>query len=157
MAKEALFNILNNLIDIEEADCLDLFSGTGNITYELLSRGCRSLTSVDLHPKCVAFQKKTLAQLEGGSDVRVHRHDAIKFLRNRQATYDLIFADPPYDKGFENALLELMTDDIPLNPGGFFVLEHSSRSHFEHPWLMDSRKYGSVNFSIFERPEKQGL
>ena len=153
MAKEALFNILSSRMDLHEVRSLDLFSGTGNITYELLSRDCQQITSVDIHPKCIAFQKKILAGLEGGDSVRVHRYDVLKFLKNRHEMYDLIFADPPYDKGFEDAMVEMLDDSFPLAPGGYFVLEHSSRSKIEHPWLVDSRKYGSVNFSIFERPE----
>ena len=154
MAKEALFNILASRFDFEKLKCLDLFSGTGNISYELLSRGCSDITSIEINHKCIAFQKKTLAQWEEARLVKVYRYDVLKYLQKTTEKFDLIFADPPYDKGYEEKISKRIDEDFPLAKKAWLIIEHSERMKLEHNWIIDRRKYGSVNFTIFERPDK---
>ena len=152
IAKVALFNILSNTIDFESIKYLDLFSGTGAISFELYSRGCRDITMIDLSPISVGFQKKAAAELNINTDVvHITRGDAIKFLHGTSQTFDLIFAGPPY-------ALEII-DEIPdliinhpciLAPSGTFVLETSQKHDFKtHPNLKEVRNYGQTHFWFF--------
>lgn len=149
MAKESLFNILNNLVDIEELEVLDLFSGTGNIAYEFVSRGCTSVTAVDSNSKCTGFISKTASMLSYGN-LFIVRADFQQFLKSSYKSWDLIFADPPYQlEGFDR-IPDLILESKVLKDGGMLILEHSASNSFEeHPHLIDHRKYGSVNFSFF--------
>lgn len=153
-AKENLFNVLTNLIDLEGTDALDLFAGTGSISFELLSRGCRRVTSVEKNNAHAAFIAKVAKELKT-SDLNLIRGDVFRFLSTLPAeSFDFIFADPPY------ALKEL--PEVPtrvlernlLRPGGVFVMEHSATYDFSTlPLFAQHRAYGSVNFSIFIREE----
>ncbi len=160
-AKENLFNVLRSYIDFE-ADApraLDLFAGTGSITLELLSRGCAHVTSVELDTQHVAFIRQFLRTLQAEDNVTLLRADALRFLRKTPANYDFIFADPPYALPQLAQLPDLIfsKDEAKaplLVPGGLFVLEHGRTHSFTaHPYLIDHRAYGSVNFSIFRSPE----
>lgn len=160
-AKENLFNVLRSYIDFE-ADmprALDLFAGTGSITLELLSRGCAHVTAVELDTQHVAFIRQFLRALQAEDDVTLLRADVLRFLRKASANYDFIFADPPYALPQLPQLPDLIfTNDESrapiLAPGGIFVLEHGRTQDFTaHPYLIDHRAYGSVNFSIFRSPE----
>lgn len=154
-AKENLFNVLRGYIDFEgdAPSALDLFAGTGSITLELLSRGCSHVTAVELDAQHISFIHRFLHTLGAESDVTVLRADVLRFLRKVPGTYDFIFADPPY------ALPELsQLPDLIFNPstllssGGLFVLEHGKVHDFStHPYFVDHRSYGSVNFSFFRR------
>jgi len=149
MAKESLFNILENQIDIEEITALDLFAGTGNISYELVSRGCRHVTAVDENNNCVRFIRETANKLNM-SELSVVRLDVFRFLPMHKAKYDLIFADPPYDCKNYDMLVNLIFENQMLNEEGIFVLEHDRTLDFsKHPHCYDHRKYGKVNFSFF--------
>lgn len=148
-AKEALFNILNNHIYFDEISFLDLFAGTGSISYEMFSRGCRDITMVDLSPVSIRFIEQTCGQLNM-PDPRIIREDALQFIRRSPGTYDVIFAGPPY------ALDEI--DDIPdmvfaaalLAPGGWFILETSPRHDFSgHENLTNLKHYGQTHFWMF--------
>ena len=155
-AKENLFNVLRSYIDFEDdaPQALDLFAGTGSITLELLSRGCAHVTAVELDPLHIRFIHQFLTTLHAEADATVIRADVLRYLHKCPATYDFIFADPPY------ALPEL--SDLPnlifseehsslLTPGGLFVLEHGKAQDFSsHPHFVDHRAYGSVNFSLFQ-------
>jgi 16S rRNA (guanine(966)-N(2))-methyltransferase RsmD len=150
-AKENLFNVLRGYIDFEETapEALDLFAGTGSITLELLSRGCAHVTAVELDFQHISFIRSFLRTLGCEEDVTLLRADALRFLRKSPATYDFIFADPPY------ALPQL--EELPdlvfgmLRHGGLFVLEHGKTQDFSsHPHFIDHRAYGSVNFSFFQ-------
>lgn len=148
-AKESIFNILMNYYELSEISVLDLFSGTGNISYEFASRGSSDVTSVDENPACVKFISETVENI-GFEGFQVVRTDAVKFLMSSHRKWDVIFADPPYD--FENYkdLIDLVFQKSLLTEGGVFVLEHGREVNFEdHDHLLDYRKYGSVNFSIF--------
>jgi 16S rRNA (guanine(966)-N(2))-methyltransferase RsmD len=152
-AKVALFNILEANFDVKQATALDLFSGTGSISYELASRGCPRVDSVELNFKHYAFIKKTAGEL-GLSQVRCVRADAFSFLRSCPPAYSLIFADPPYDLVGIGQIPVLVFTRQLLAPGGWLVLEHSQRISFaESPHFKEHRCYGSVNFSIFEKKE----
>jgi 16S rRNA (guanine(966)-N(2))-methyltransferase RsmD len=149
-AKEALFNILNNLTDIENAAALDLFCGTGNITYELLSRGANPITCVDIHFKNLQFVRKTLSELKETSNVLVIRNDVFKFINSTKQTFDIIFADPPYDLTNINEIPILIFKNQLLNPNGYLIVEHGKNTDLSKiSNFMEQRKYGNVNFSIF--------
>lgn len=149
MAKEALFNILVNNFDLEDVIVLDLFAGTGNITYEFASRGAKGVTSIDTELRCVDFIRTTAKELDFEA-VLAFRSDAFKFLQNSQNTYDIIFCDPPYDLEGIEALPQIVSEKKLLKPGGWLVVEHSKRVDLSQlPGFNQQRKYGSVNFSIF--------
>ncbi|MCF0200019.1 MAG: 16S rRNA (guanine(966)-N(2))-methyltransferase RsmD [Bacteroidales bacterium] len=149
MAKESLFNILENYYDFEETEALDLFAGTGNISYELVSRGCPKVTAVDQDPGCVKFIRETATKLNM-KELLVIRSDVFRFLANGKMQYDLIFADPPYDCEHYEELVHLIFDNKLLKEEGMFVLEHSKHISFDsHPHFMEQRHYGKVNFTFF--------
>jgi len=149
IAKEGLFNILNNNIEYENTKFLDLFGGSGNISYEMASRGCTDITIVDLFPKCADYILKMSEKL-GIEGIRVLEKDVFDVIENSTDQYDLIFAGPPYG-------LDIL-DDIPnrifskslLVEGGIFVLEHNPHHNFDdHPQIRDKRNYGQTIFSFF--------
>lgn len=148
-AKENLFNILLNYTDFEECDALDLFSGTGSISLEFLSRGCRSVTSIEMDQQHFAHLKKTGAAL-GESSWRIVRDDVFKFIKRCTASYDIIFADPPYAlKGLPEIPGLVMSSNM-LKPDGIFIFEHGKDNDFSnHPAFFRHIAYGSVNFSFF--------
>jgi 16S rRNA (guanine966-N2)-methyltransferase len=149
-AKESLFNILNNQMDFESARCLDLFAGTGSISFELASRGCTDITTVEQFPACAQFIRKTTAALGIGEVVKVIPTDVFRFLSGTPLPYDFIFADPPYDLPALDTLPNLIFSQQLLLPEGILVLEHGINFDFsEHPHLFDVRKYGQTFFSFF--------
>lgn len=148
-AKEALFNILNNKIDFENISMLDLFSGTGSISFEAASRGCTNITCVEQHPKKCAFISKTLKELEVENPL-VFTKDVFKFLSNCKIQYDLVFADPPFELKDLEKLPDLVIPNI-LNNDGLFVLEHGKKTDFsQHSNFIELRNYGNVYFSFFK-------
>jgi len=149
MAKESLFNVLSNLLDFDEVNALDLFSGTGSISYEMVSRGAKSVLSVDKNIQHIRFIESVKEKMEM-ENLRILRMDVWSFLKSSQQSYDLIFADPPYDMENFEQIPALILDKECLAPNGIFVLEHSKNYSFEaHPAFFDHRKYGAVNFSFF--------
>jgi 16S rRNA (guanine966-N2)-methyltransferase len=154
-AKESLFNILNNNFDFSEIKALDLFSGTGSISLELASRGCKDIISIELSFNHYAFIKKTASELQF-SQIKVFRADAFKYLKNCKESFDLIFADPPYDLENIEKIPDLVFEKNLLSNEGWLIVEHGSRTDFtEHLNFKEQREYGSVNFSIFESFKKQ--
>lgn len=148
-AKENLFNVLNNMVDYEECDVLDLFSGTGSIAYEFASRGAKSVTSVEVNGVHHAFIKDTARKLGCENFYAVHAN-AFLYLKNTAKSFDIIFADAPYDLEGSEQIIELAFGGGHLNDGGLLIFEHSAKHDFsEHPCFMQSRSYGSVNFSFF--------
>lgn len=148
-AKEALFNLLRNKIDIEEIDVLDLFAGTGNISLEFISRGAKSCLSVDQNTSCIKFMQKTSKEFEL-KNWRILRDDVFKFIKKGYGQYDLIFADPPYDLELLTSLPELIFEKGLLKDEGLLVLEHGKEHSFEnHERLLFTRRYGNVNFTLF--------
>jgi len=153
-AKESLFNILQNYFDIEDIAVLDLFAGTGSISFEFASRGAQRITAVEADQHHFRFIRKTCEQLDF-INMQAVRGDAFKFIMNPFESYDLIFADPPYDLEKLTTLPDLVLQSDILLEKGWFILEHSARETFEtHPNFRERRKYGSVNFSIFEQRKR---
>ena len=151
-AKEGLFNILNNYIDFEGLKVLDLFCGTGNITFEFASRGAMEITSVDDNYNCCEFVKKTISDFKM-SQVKVIKADVFSFLKKSVNTHSLIFADPPYEMEPEkfDAIPELIFSKELLQPKGLLIIEHGARTEFsKHKLFFEHRKYGNVNFSFFK-------
>ena len=151
-AKESLFNILNNYFFLDSIKVLDLFAGTGNISYEFGSRGCPEITAVDSHPACVQYIRKTAEAL--AYPIEVVKSDVFTYLDRSLSQYDVIFADPPYALRELPELPERVMSSKLLAPGGLFVLEHGKHYDFsDRPDFLEHRAYGSVNFSFFRRPE----
>ncbi|MCF8224245.1 MAG: RsmD family RNA methyltransferase [Bacteroidales bacterium] len=151
-AKEALFNIIENNFNIDELSVLDLFSGTGSITYEFASRGALRVSSVEMDPVHFRFIKSMVNTLDM-FQVNVVRSDALKVIKNPWEEFDIVFADPPYDMKDLESLPELVLDNELLTKDGWLILEHPSKMNFNHiEGLFDHRSYGSVNFSFFKKP-----
>lgn len=149
MAKESLFHILSMAFDLEEVTVLDLFGGTGGISYEFASRGARSIDTVELNYIHATFIKQTAHSL-GFSQITTYKLNAFVFLKTCTKTYDIVFADPPYEMEHIDTLPELIFSKSILNPGGYFIFEHSKGKDFSsHPHFVKHKCYGSVNFSIF--------
>ena len=149
-AKESLFNILLNQFDLEEMDVLDLFSGTGSITYEFASRGARSVVAVERDHTHFNFIRKTCRELELEL-VSVIRGDVFRYLKRPFQSFDIIFADPPYDHPQLDTLPDLVFETKILAKEGLFILEHSRSYTFTaHNHFMETRKYGGVNFTFFK-------
>ena len=149
IAKEGLFNILQNNLDIDTLKVLDLFGGTGCISYELASRGAPEITIVEKDDKMYDFIKKTAAEL-GFENFNVVRSDVFRFMDTTNQQYDLIFAGPPYALTTIDELPKKVFEKGLLKPGGWFVLEHTPRNDYkksEH--YKTERNYGSTIFSIF--------
>lgn len=150
MAKEALFNILNNSYYFEDLTVLDLFAGIGSISFEFASRGCNHVTSVDEHYGCINFLEKTSKELD--IDLNTIKSDVFTFLQRSSQTYDIIFADPPYDMEIEKflELLDLIFNGGLLKEDGALIIEHGKQTDLsEHPRFERARKYGSNVFSFF--------
>ena len=151
MSKESLFNILNNRFDFDGLRVLDLFAGTGNISYEFGSRGAGNITAVDADFGCIKFIKQTAAEFEFA--IAAVKGDVPKFLKAHKAAYDIIFADPPYhmDQKLFEELVELIFDQGLLNEDGMMIIEHSKHTKLDHLMNFSFRKnYGGSVFSFFE-------
>ncbi|EIA07724.1 RsmD family RNA methyltransferase [Flavobacterium frigoris] len=151
MSKEALFNVLNNHFSFEGLKVLDLFAGTGNISYEFASRGSSPITSVDGDFGCVKFIKQVAAEYD--FNIAATKSDVFKFLERNNATFDIIFADPPYaldQTTFEKIVL-LVFEKNTLNEDGMMVIEHSKYTKLDHMIHFSFKKsYGGSIFSFFE-------
>lgn len=149
IAKEGLFNIIGNNLDVTTLHTLDLFGGTGSISYELASRGAAACTIVEKDTAMYEFIKKTSAalQLENFTVVKM---DVFKFINQCTEKFNFIFAGPPYALGTIDDLPKLIAEKQLLQPGGWFVLEHTPRNSYEkYPLFVTSRNYGTTIFSIF--------
>ena len=149
MARESLFNILNNYVDYEECAVMDLFAGTGAVSLEFVSRGAREVTSVDINAQCTDFIKQS-AQQFGVKNLHVVRADVFDLLKRANRKFDIVFADPPYAIDGLATLPDLVFERQVLTDDGIFVLEHSREFSFEeHPHFWQHRAYGKVNFTFF--------
>lgn len=148
-AKESLFNLLQHKIDIDGTDVLDLFSGTGSISYEFASHKAASIISVDMTSWSRKFINQTSREF-GIENHRVLQFDVFKFIKKTPETFDIIFADPPFKlRGLETLPDRILEGNL-LRPEGLFILEHGPEHTFEnHQNLIDFKKYGHVHFSIF--------
>ncbi len=149
IAKEGFFNVLQNNLEIEELKTLDLFGGTGCISYELASRGVQDVTIVEKDTSMYDFIKKTSAQL-AFENFKVVKADVFKFIENTTEQYDFIFAGPPYALGTIDELPKKIFSLKLLNPKGWFVLEHTPRNNYKKfEGYKTERNYGTTIFSIF--------
>jgi 16S rRNA (guanine(966)-N(2))-methyltransferase RsmD len=151
MSKEALFNVLNNHFNFSDLKVLDLFAGTGNISYEFGSRGCENITCIDGDMGCVNFIKKTAKEFD--LNITAIKNDVFKFLEKHKGSYDIIFADPPYgidQKEFEK-LIELVFENNLLDEEGMMIMEHSKHTKLNHMMHYSFQKnYGGSVFTFFE-------
>jgi 16S rRNA (guanine(966)-N(2))-methyltransferase RsmD len=149
VAKEGLFNILQNNLDFEELKTLDLFGGTGSISYEMASRGVKDLTIVEKDNVMYEFIKKTSSTLRL-QNFKVTKMDVFKFIENCHEKFDLIFAGPPYSLASIDDLPSLIFEKELLKKGGWFVLEHTPRNDYKKfPFYKTERNYGTTVFSVF--------
>ena len=159
-AKEALFSILENKYDVQFCSVLDLFAGIGSISLEFASRECQDVTAVEMNPKHCGFINSTASDLGMQLQVNVQRADVYDWLkknRNRKQ-YEIIFSDAPFESTDEKKyqeLISLVLNNNYLKQNGVFVMEHQSRMKFEHPQLIESRKYGNITFSFFKPIEEE--
>ena len=153
MAKEALFNILNNLYYFDDISVLDLFAGTGNISYEFASRGTNNITSVDGDYGCIKFINETANDFE--MSINTIKSDVFKYLESAQNKSTIIFADPPYDFSLDlfSKIPELVFHNQLLEDSGLLIVEHSKHTDLsELPKFSYSKSYGGNMFSFFEAP-----
>ena len=149
VAKEGLFNVISNNLDIEELKTLDLFGGTGSISYELASRGANEMTIIEKDPKMYEFIKKTAGELKL-ENFKVLKMDVFKFIEHCTDKFDFIFAGPPYALANIDDLPKLIFEKQLLNSKGWFVLEHTPRNDYKKfPFYAAERNYGTTIFSIF--------
>jgi 16S rRNA (guanine(966)-N(2))-methyltransferase RsmD len=150
MAREGLFNVLANRFDFSETAVLDLFGGTGSISFEFISRGCIHATIVEKNIHMVRFIDSVAKTLEVSDRIRIVKDDAMQFIRRNTAKYNIVFADPPYDFNEYAEITDMIFRNKLLNEGGIFILEHDRNIDFSsHPFYSTSRKYGSNIFSFF--------
>lgn len=148
-AKEALFNILSNIIDFDNLQVLDLFSGTGHISLEFASRGNNSITSVDKNFKCIEFLRSISKELN--LEISVLKTDVFDFLKKCSLKFDIIFADPPYDLIDISKIHELVFQSNLLSKNGLLIIEHGPKTKLINlKGFEQLRKYGNVNFSFFK-------
>lgn len=151
MAKEGLFNILNNRIRFQELEVIDLFAGIGSISFEFISRGTEKLTAVDANYDCIKFLTKTAEELD--LDLNIIKSDVFDFLAKTPQKADLIFADPPYDLAIEDFqhIEELVRERSLLNDDGLLIIEHSKHTNLQHlKNYSEERRYGNSVFSFFQ-------
>lgn len=151
MSKESLFNILNNRFDFNGLKVLDLFAGTGNISFEFGSRGSENITAVDADFGCVKFIKQTAQEFD--LNISAVKGDVLKFVQGHKSVYDIIFADPPYhmdQKLFEEIITTIFEKEL-LQEDGMMIFEHSKHTSLDHLMNFSFRKnYGGSVFSFFE-------
>lgn len=157
MARENIFNVLGNLIDLEGLTALDLFAGTGAISFEFLSRECASVTSVEKASTQFNFIKKVSSQL-GCNNHTIIKGDVFRFIGTCRQKFDVIFADPPYDLPQLPQLPQMLLESQMLKPGTIIIVEHSKANDFTAlPHFLQHRNYGKVNFTLFQIPEETSL
>ena len=150
-AREALFDIIGTEYEFDDLKVLDLFGGTGAISYEFISRGAGHVWTVEMNPVHASFISKTAARLGIAGQVTVVRHNVFEFLPLCQEKFDLVFADPPYAlEGLETLPDKVFASGI-LHPDCWFVLEHGDEHTFvDHPRFIKEKKYSRVHFSFFQ-------
>ncbi|MBS1783686.1 MAG: RsmD family RNA methyltransferase [Bacteroidetes bacterium] len=150
VAKEGLFNTLENMMELDGIRTCDIFGGTGSISYELASRGAIDLTLIERDNASIQFIKKTAETLEIAPFMRIIKGDVFKFMKQQQEPYDFIFAGPPYALETIDDLPILVFEKNMLKPNGIFVLEHTPRNDYQqHPDFVRMKNYGTTVFSFF--------
>ena len=145
-AKEALFNILENRYYFDEKNVLDLFSGTGNISYEFASRGCEKIVAVDNNYNCVNYIEKTTKDLD--FNISSIKSNCLQYLKNCKQQFNFIFADPPYNYNQYKELKNIVIDNNLIKKDGCLIIEHDKETIFKED-NVELRKYGTIHFSIF--------
>lgn len=149
IAKEGLFNILQNSLDFADLKTLDLFGGTGSISYELASRGCKDLTLIEQDSNLMNFIKNNIAILKF-ENFKTYKMDVFRYINQCNEQYDFIFAGPPYALKNIDDIPKLIFEKQLLNNEGMFVLEHTPRNNYENaPYFKKSKNYGTTIFSFF--------
>ena len=150
-AKENLFNVLSNRISFENIRVLDLFAGTGSISYEFASRGAKEIISIELNYNHCAFIQKTIKELKF-NNIKLYKTDTFLACKKLQGqTFDIIFADPPYNLDKIEEIPQAIFENALLAKEGIAIIEHPQNIDFSsHPYFVEHRQYGSVNFSLFE-------
>jgi 16S rRNA (guanine966-N2)-methyltransferase len=150
IAREALFNILSNILDFENTEMLDLFGGSGAHSYEFISRGCNKVVYVDKFAPCLKFVKTTVKEFGIEDKIILVLSDYEKFVKYTTETFDYIFAGPPYGLEKLGKIPDLIVEQKLLKEEGFMVLEHNPNHSFTgHPNYWQSRNYGQTYFSFF--------
>lgn len=148
-AKEGLFNLLTNRMDLEDIAVLELFAGSGSIGLEFISRGATQVTGVEISAQHIGYIRKIAAEL-GVKNYYLQKADVFKYLEHASGTYQIVFADPPYQLKELPTLPQIVIEKGLLAPDGIFILEHGREHSFEnHPHFIEERKYGNVHFSFF--------
>ena len=151
--RENIFNVLENMLDFEGLTALDLFAGTGAISFEFVSRECSEVTAVEMANTQANFIKSVKQKLSA-DNLRVIKGDVFKFVETCSNKFDIIFADPPYDHPRFGEIPSLILNSQMIKPGTLVIVEHSRDYDFsELPHFSEQRTYGSVNFSLFQIPE----
>tara|TARA_B110000495_G_C22864662_1_gene504173 strand:- start:404 stop:940 length:537 start_codon:yes stop_codon:yes gene_type:complete len=151
-SKEALFNILNNIYTWEDSSVLDLFAGTGNISYEFASRGVEKIVTVEINKGCAKFIDQTAKKLN--INLKLINMDVFKFLKKTDSSFDIIFADPPYNLPLNNfqEIIDLIFKNNFIKEKGLLIIEHSKHYNFlDYPRWSHSKKYGNNSFSFFKK------
>ncbi|MFI3286528.1 MAG: RsmD family RNA methyltransferase [Rikenellaceae bacterium] len=153
-AKENLFNVLTNLVDFEESTVLDLFAGTGSISYEFASRGAKSVTSVEINSIHHSFIRKSATEL-GATNIFAVKANVFLYLKSCRQQFDIIFSDAPYDLEGSEKVIDLVLEGELLAEDGILIFEHSKAQKFnDHPNFWQSRSYGSVQFTFLKKVVK---
>ena len=154
-AKEGLFNILENRADLENLRILDLCAGTGSISIEFLSRESGTVVGVDLNFNCVRHLKKIAAELDCRKEFSIVKSDILKYLKNTEEQFDLIFADPPYAYDHHSQIIDVVFERELLKEGGELIVEHGKETDLSDRTQFDfCRTYGNVHFSFFNLEEE---
>jgi 16S rRNA (guanine966-N2)-methyltransferase len=152
MAKEGIFNIISNYFNFEKAKVLDLFGGTGSISFEFLSRECREVTIVENNVVLTTFISSVSDTLKTENNLKIVKDDALKFIKKTHDTFNLIFADPPYNYRYYSDLVNGIFNRALLQPEGIFIMEHDKTQDFStHEFFSDLRIYGTNRFSFFSK------
>ena len=155
-AREALLNILTNRLDFEKVTILDLFSGTGSMSYEFASRGAAEVHLVEKDSVHVNGIRKIIREF-GFENIRPIHIDVKAYLRTCRTKYDMVFADPPYDLSWLKEIPDMVLNSGVMKQGAFFILEHPRNMSFsDHPGFFEHRHYGGVNFSFFKAERRSG-
>lgn len=155
-AKEGLFNIINNEFYFDELKVLDLFGGTGNHSYEFISRGCTDVTYVDQFYGCIRFVQKTAKELDIEDRIRIVKSDVFKYIGFTNEQYNYIFAGPPYGLQTMDMIPDLIFKENLLKEDGLFVMEHNpNHDYTQHPNFEKARNYGKTIFSFFRMKKSE--
>ena len=150
-AKSGLFNILSHRFNLKKLAVVDLYAGTGSLSYEFISRGCINVIAIDKDPACIRFIKQSFEQLDPSRSAKAIQSDALKWLRNQPGKFDIILADAPFEETPAEELCSIVSNGDILNKGGVLIIEHASKNSLVAiEGYVDTRKYGTVSFSFFQ-------